>query len=109
MLALETVSKGTGIIVENLFETRFKIYAELTKMGADITIRDRMALIKGVEKLYGAKVTASDLRGGASLVLAGLTADGYTTIEDIYHIDRGYKNIENDLTLLGAEIERINI
>lgn len=109
MLALETVSKGTGIIIENLFETRFKIYAELTKMGADITIRDRMALVKGVEKLYGAKVTASDLRGGASLVLAGLTADGYTTIEDIYHIDRGYKNIENDLKLLGAEIERINI
>ena len=109
MLALETLSKGTGIIIENLFETRFKIYAELTKMGADITIRDRMALIKGVEKLYGARVVASDLRGGASLVLAGLTADGYTTIEDIFHIDRGYKNIENDLKVLGAEIERINI
>ena len=109
MLALQTISKGTGIIVENLFETRFKIYGELTKMGADITIRDRMALIKGVDKLYGATVTASDLRGGAALVIAGLSASGYTTVEDIYHIDRGYKNMENDLNILGAEIKRIEI
>ena len=78
-------------------------------MGADITIRDRMALIKGVDKLYGATVTASDLRGGAALVIAGLSASGYTTVEDIYHIDRGYKNMENDLNILGAEIKRIEI
>lgn len=109
MLAMQTISSGTGIIIENLFETRFKIYAELTKMGADITIRDRMALIKGVDRLYGASVTASDLRGGAALVLAGLVAHGYTTVEDIYHIDRGYKNMEIDLNSLGAEISRINI
>lgn len=109
MLTLQTVSKGIGIVVENLFETRFKIYAELTKMGADITIRDRMALVKGVEKLYGATVTASDLRGGAALVLAGLKAHGYTTVEDIYHVDRGYKNMEIDLNQLGADVTRINV
>ena len=107
MLAMQTVSSGTGIVIENLFETRFKIYAELTKMGADITIRDRMAIVRGVDRLYGATVAASDLRGGAALVLAGLSAHGYTTVEDVYHIDRGYKNIENDLNLLGAEISRI--
>lgn len=107
MLALQSVCDGTGIVVENLFETRFKIYAELTKMGADITIRDRMALIKGVDKIYGARVAACDLRCGAALVIAGLKAKGYTTVEDVYHIDRGYKNIEKDLNSLGAEIYRI--
>ena len=109
MLSMLTICSGTGIVIENLFETRYKIFGELTKMGADITIRDRMALIKGVNNLYGATVTASDLRGGAALVLAGLVAKGYTTVEDVYHIDRGYKNIETDLNTLGAEICRINI
>ena len=107
MFAMMTISDGCGIVVENLFETRYKIYGELTKMGANITIRDRTALIKGVENLYGANVVASDLRGGAALVLAGLVARGYTTVEDVYHIDRGYKNIECDLQMLGADIERI--
>ena len=109
MLSMLTICNGTGIVVENLFETRFKIYGELTKMGADITVRDRTALINGVNNLYGATVCASDLRGGAALVLAGLVAKGYTTIEDVHHIDRGYKNIEDDLSFLGAEICRINI
>lgn len=109
ILVMQTISSGMGIVVENLFETRFKIYSELKKMGADITIRDRMAIVRGVDTLYGATVTASDLRGGAALVLAGLSAHGYTTIEDVYHIDRGYKNIENDLNILGAEISRISI
>ena len=109
MLSMLTICNGTGIVVENLFETRFKIYGELTKMGADITVRDRTALINGVNNLYGATVSASDLRGGAALVLAGLVAKGYTTIEDVHHIDRGYKNIEEDLSCLGAEICRINI
>ena len=107
MLALQTICTGTGVVIENLFEGRFKICTELTKMGADISIHDRVALINGVEKLYGATVTASDLRGGAALVLAGLKAEGYTTIEDVYHIDRGYENIEYDLKLLGAEIKRL--
>ena len=107
ILALQTISRGTSMVVENLYESRFKICNELAKMGADIILKDRMAIIKGVNKLYGASVTATDLRGGAGLVLAGLTAEGYTTVEDIYHIDRGYLSIEEDFCRLGAEIKRI--
>lgn len=106
ILALQTISKGTSVVIENLYESRFKIVNELTRMGASITIKDRMAIISGVERLYGANVVASDLRGGAGLVLAGLTADGYTTVEDVYHIDRGYLSIEEDLCKLNAEIKR---
>ena len=106
ILAMQTVSKGTSIIIENLFESRFKICNELSRMGANITIKDRMAIVSGVPKLYGASVVASDLRGGAGLVLAGLVAEGYTTIDDIYHIDRGYLSIEEDLCKLNAEIKR---
>ena len=106
ILAMQTISKGSSVVVENLFESRFKIANELIRMGANITIKDRMAIINGVQKLYGANVVASDLRGGAGLVLAGLVADGYTTIEDIHHIDRGYLSIEEDLCNLGAEIRR---
>ena len=108
ILTLQTISKGTSVIIENLFETRFKIYTELTKMGADIIIKDRMALINGVKALYGANVTAPDLRSGAGLIIAGICAEGYTTINDIYHIDRGYLKIENDLNLLGANIKRLS-
>lgn len=106
VLTLQTISKGTSIICENLFETRYKICTELVKMGADITLKDKTAIIKGVPKLYGASVTASDLRGGAGLVLAGLAAQGYSTIHDVYHIDRGYFHIEDDLLKLGAKIIR---
>ena len=81
---------------------------ELIKMGADIKVMCNMAYVKGVEKLSGADVTATDLRAGAGLVLCGLVADGYTTIYDIHHIDRGYDHIENDLSKLGADIVRIN-
>ena len=108
ILALQTISKGTSMIVENLYESRYKICNELNKMGANIHINDRMAIIHGVPRLYGANVTATDLRGGAGLVLAGLTAEGYTTVEDVYHIDRGYLSIEEDFCKLGAEIKRIN-
>ena len=107
ILALQTISTGTSVVVENLYESRFKICNELLRMGADITLKDRMAIIKGVDKLYGANVVASDLRGGAGLVLAGLVADGYTTVEDIYHIDRGYLSIEEDFCKLNGEIKRI--
>jgi UDP-N-acetylglucosamine 1-carboxyvinyltransferase len=106
ILTMQTISKGTSVIMENLYESRFKIANELIKMGADITLKDRMAIIKGVNRLYGANVVATDLRGGAGLVLAGLVAEGYTTIEDIYHIDRGYLSIEKDFCKLGAEIIR---
>ena len=107
-LALQTISKGTSVISENLFETRYKICTELIKMGADITLKDKTAVVQGVSKLYGATVVASDLRGGAGLVLAGLSADGYTTVEEAGHIDRGYFKIEEDLSKLGANITRLN-
>lgn len=106
ILTLQTVSRGTSVICENLFETRYKICTELIKMGADITLKDKTAIVKGVPKLYGASVVASDLRGGAGLVLAGLSASGYTTVHDIQHIDRGYYEIEQDLTSLGVKIIR---
>lgn len=108
ILTLQTISKGTSVISENLFETRFKICTELIKMGADITLKDKTAVVKGVNKLYGASVVANDLRGGAGLVVAGLVADGYTTVEDASHIDRGYYKIEEDLSKLGAQIKRIH-
>ncbi len=106
MLTLQAISKGTSVVTENLFETRFKIATELNRMGADISIKDRMAIVKGVPKLYGATVTACDLRGGAGLVIAGLCAEGYTTVEDVYHIERGYASIVEDFQALNGEIQR---
>lgn len=107
IMALETISNGTSVIVENLFETRFKHVGELIKMGAKILTEGRSAVIKGVEKLYGAEVVATDLRGGAGLVLAGLVADGYTTISNVGQIKRGYESIEKDLSILGADIKKV--
>ncbi len=107
MLVLQTVSKGSGIIVENIFETRYKHVAELTKMGANIVVKDKIALIRGVKNLHGAEVTAHDLRGGAALVLAGLCATGRTEIIDVKHIDRGYLHLEDTLNGVGARIKRI--
>lgn len=106
ILTMATICNGTSVITENLFETRFKVCTELSKMGADITIKDRMAVVKGVDKLYGTHVCAGDLRGGASLVLAGVVADGVTEVEEIHHIDRGYLSIENDLRKLNVDIVR---
>ena len=107
IMALEAISNGTSVIVENLFETRFKHVSELVKMGAQILTEGRSAVIKGVEKLYGAEVTATDLRGGAGLVLAGLVADGYTVVSNIGQIKRGYESIETDLKKLGADIRKV--
>ena len=105
---LLSVADGTSILIESIFDQRFKHMDELIKMGADITVDGRTAVIKGVKKLYGAKVTAPDLRSGAALVLAGLRADGLTTIDEISHIERGYEDIVRDLSSLGAEIKRID-
>ena len=104
-----SVARGTTLVVENLFETRYKFAAELKRMGADITVRNRTAVIRGVDKLHGAKVTAGDLRGGAALVLAALVADGETTVLDLSHIDRGYADFEYKLKKLGAKIRRIRV
>ena len=107
--ALCCTAKGITLLVENLFETRYRYAAELKRMGADITIRDRSALIRGVEKLHGASVTASDLRGGAALVIAALKAEGKSSVLDLSHIDRGYADFEGKLRGLGARIKRVRI
>lgn len=106
MFALCSVADGTSVIVENVFENRFKHAQELSRMGAVSHIRDRTAVIRGVPKLTGAAVTARDLRGGAALVLAGLRAEGVTTVRSAAHIDRGYESFERMLSQLGANIRR---
>ena len=106
MMALMSLSDGTTIFTENIFENRYKHANELVRMGANIKIDGRIAVVKGVRKLSGATVIAQDLRGGASLVLAGLAAEGKTIIENIKHIDRGYENINDVLNELGADIIR---
>ncbi len=106
---LSTTARGTTLVVENLFETRYKYAAELKRMGADITVRGRTAVIRGVEKLHGARVTAGDLRGGAALVLAALKAEGQSSVIDLSHIDRGYADFEYKLKKLGAKIRRVRI
>lgn len=107
--ALACTTRGTTLVVENLFETRYKYAAELRRMGADITVRGRNALIRGVEKLHGASVTAGDLRGGAALVIAALGAEGESSVSDLFHIDRGYAEFERKLKELGARIRRVKI
>lgn len=107
LMALNTVADGTAVVVENIFENRFMHVLELCRMGADIDIDGATAVIKGMDKLSGAKVMATDLRASASLVIAGLAAQGETLIERIYHLDRGYENMEHKLRQVGARIERL--
>jgi len=108
MMAVMTLAKGTSIFIETVFESRYKHVEELMKMGASIKVDGRTAIIRGVKKLTGAEVKAGDLRGGAALVLAGLAAEGTTTVDNVkLHIDRGYDKLENKLSRLGADIHRI--
>jgi UDP-N-acetylglucosamine 1-carboxyvinyltransferase len=107
MMALMSISNGTSMITETVFENRFMHVCELKRMGVNIKIDGRSAVIEGVTKLSGAKVKATDLRAGAALILAGLAAEGTTEISDIHHVDRGYVNIEKKLKKVGADIERI--
>ena len=107
MMVMMSVAEGTGVIVENIFETRFRIVRELTKMGAMITVKDRTAVIRGVKGLQGASVSAADLRGGAALVIAGAKADGFTTVENAGYIDRGYESIEKLFGEMGVDIKRL--
>ena len=102
---LLTVAKGSSIIVENIFENRYKYTQELIRMGAKISIEGKAALIKGVRKLYGANVKATDLRGGVALVIAATAAKGITKIENIEYILRGYEKFDIKLKKLGAEIQ----
>ncbi len=105
-LALQCVSDGTCVVTENLFETRFKHVPELVKMGANIILKGKVAIVTGVKDLYGAEVVATDLRAGAGLVLAGMCAKGQTVVKEVQNIDRGYENIEDVFSMLGADIKR---
>jgi UDP-N-acetylglucosamine 1-carboxyvinyltransferase len=105
--ALNAVAEGVGTISETIFENRFMHVLELQRMGAHIRLEGNTAVIQGVERLNGAPVMATDLRASASLVLAGLVAEGTTVVDRIYHIDRGYECIEEKLSGLGANIRRV--
>jgi len=107
-VALNSIAKGHATVTETVFENRFMHVQEIARMGGDITLKGNTAVIEGIENLKGAPVMATDLRASASLVLAGLVAEGSTTIDRIYHIDRGYERIEEKLKMLGADIERIS-
>jgi UDP-N-acetylglucosamine 1-carboxyvinyltransferase len=107
IMALMAVSRGSSVITETIFENRFMHVAELRRLGASIAVDGHNAVIKGVKKLKGAPVMATDLRASASLVVAGLVAEGKTTLARVYHIDRGYQAIEKKLTALGANIRRV--
>jgi UDP-N-acetylglucosamine 1-carboxyvinyltransferase len=106
LMAMATVADGTGIFVENIFENRYHHVHELSRLGAKIKVEGRMAVVEGVKGLSGTKVKASDLRGGAALVVAALGASGDSIIQRVYHIDRGYYHLEEKLQTLGADIER---
>lgn len=107
-MAINCVAEGTSTIIETIFENRFMHVQELQRMGANIRLNGNTAIINGVEKLTGAPVMATDLRASASLILAGLAADGETEVERIYHVDRGYECIEDKFSGLGADIRRVS-
>jgi UDP-N-acetylglucosamine 1-carboxyvinyltransferase len=106
-MAVNCVAEGSAVIRETIFENRFMHAVELIRLGADIKIDASNAMVTGVERLDGATVMATDLRASASLVIAGLVAEGETLIERIYHLDRGYERIEEKLGQLGAQVRRI--
>lgn len=108
IMAVTAVASGTSMFVENIFESRYKHVGELIRLGAKIQVNDRVAVVEGVGSLYGAPVIAPDLRGGAALVVAGLSAKGQTMVSAVHHIDRGYPAIERALGTLGAEMKRID-
>ncbi|ARP74733.1 UDP-N-acetylglucosamine 1-carboxyvinyltransferase [Bordetella genomosp. 6] len=107
LMALDTVADGTAVIVENIFENRYMHVQELCRLGADIDIDGHTAVVRGVARLSGATVMATDLRASASLVIAGLAAEGETVVDRIYHLDRGYDRMEVKLRALGASIQRV--
>ena len=107
-VALNSIAEGKSTVTETVFENRFMHVQEIARMGGNITLKGNAAVIEGIKSLKGAPVMATDLRASASLVLAGLVAENFTTIDRIYHIDRGYERIEEKLKMLGADIERIS-
>ena len=107
-MAVMSVAEGASVISENIFENRFMHVSELLRFGADITVEGDAATVKGVKRLSGAPVMATDLRASACLVLAGLAAEGVTEVQRIYHLDRGYDRIEEKLRNVGANITRVS-
>ena len=107
LMTVACIAEGTSTIIENIFENRYMHVPELQRMGANIKVDGHTAVVKGVDKLTAAPVMATDLRASMSLVMAAVAADGQTTIERIYHIDRGYEKVEEKLRGLGVKIERI--
>jgi UDP-N-acetylglucosamine 1-carboxyvinyltransferase len=107
-MALATRAEGASVVTETIFENRMMHVQELVRLGADIEVEGSTAVVKGVSKLTGANVMATDLRASACLVIAGLVAEGATTIDRIYHLDRGYERIEDKLSALGARIRRLS-
>ena len=107
MAIVLALAEGTSTITESIFENRFKYVDELARMGANIKVESNIAIINGIEKYTGARVSAPDLRAGAALVIAGLAADGVTEVDDIQYIQRGYERFEEKLRGLGATIERV--
>jgi len=106
-MAMLTRAEGTSVLTETIFENRYMHVPELTRMGADIHVHGRTAVVKGVDKLTGAPVMATDLRASMSLIIAGLVADGQTEVSRVYHLDRGYERLEEKLSAVGADIERV--
>jgi UDP-N-acetylglucosamine 1-carboxyvinyltransferase len=107
-MALMTVAKGASMITETIFENRFMHVPELCRMGANITVHGKSALVRGGPSLKGAPVMATDLRASVSLIMAGLVAEGETIIHRVYHLDRGYEKLEDKLRSCGAVIERLS-
>jgi UDP-N-acetylglucosamine 1-carboxyvinyltransferase len=107
MVALMTAAEGTSVITETVFESRFMHVPELSRMGANVTIHHESALVRGVPKLRGAEVMATDLRASVSLVIAALAAEGDTVVNRLYHLDRGYERLEEKLAACVADIERL--
>ena len=107
IMALMAIAEGASMITETIFENRFMHVPELARMGANITVHQASALVRGVPGLMGAPVMATDLRASVSLVIAGLVADGETVVNRVYHLDRGYERIEEKLAACGARIERV--
>ncbi|MBQ9335568.1 MAG: UDP-N-acetylglucosamine 1-carboxyvinyltransferase, partial [Alphaproteobacteria bacterium] len=106
---LMSIANGSASITENIFENRFMHIPELARMGADVTIHGKTAIVNGVKKLTGAQVMATDLRASVSLVIAGLVAEGETIVNRLYHLDRGYENLEAKLNNCGANVERFDV
>ena len=109
MAVLLSIANGTSILSESVWDNRFQYVGQLLRMGADLQVDGKVAVIVGVPKLAGVSVKATDLRAGAAMIIAGLVAEGTTTVEDIVYVDRGYEDIVEKLSALGADIKRVSV